>query len=290
MAGLQNDLKKDMARILYNDGTGQIANTTAAGPTNTITLTSAEPLRKGQIYNGMLIDIATVAGALLTAAGGVQVSAVNVAGPSFTISGAAVTTTGSHNIYRQGNIVSGTGVINEANGLKSVVNATANQPLGGITPVNGDYWDNLRLASGGTLSITLMQQAWNTVVFNGETPTAIYTTLGCQRAYYVLLQSQVRYVEPTTLKGGFKALDFMDEPLIADVDAPFTNMYFLNESYLRLFTMSNDWFWLEEDGKMLKWVQQQDGWEAVIANYFNFGATRRNVQLVMTGITDPTGI
>jgi hypothetical protein len=284
MSGLQNDLKKDMARILYNDGTGAIAQCAASGPSTTITLGSDEALRKGQIYNGMIVDIGVLGAPVLAVAQ--PVTLVNITAKTFAIT-ASVTTTTSHFVFRAGNVLGGT--VNEANGLKSVVNATANQPLGGITPVN-DYWDNLRLPSGGTLSITLMQQAWNTVVFNGETPSAIYTSLGCQRAYYLLLQSQVRYVDATTLKGGFKVLTFMDEPLIADIDAPFGTMYFLCESYLRLFTMSNDWFWLEEDGKMLKWVQQQDGWEAVIANYFNFGATRRNVQLCLTGITDTTGL
>lgn len=284
MDGVKNDITKDMARQTYGDGSGKVGACATSGASTTITLNSNEPLLKGQIYNGMLVDIGT-AGMAASLAAGQAVSAVNATASTFVIPTSIATTSGTHFVFRAGNASGGT--VFELNGLQAIINSTANQALGGITPSN-DYWDNLRLASGGSLSISLMQQAWNNVMFNGETPTACYCSLGVQRSYYQLLQSQVRYVDSQTLAGGFKALEFMGEPLIADVDAPFGKLFFVVEPHIKVYA-DGDWRWLDQDGSILHWVVNKDAYEAVLARYMEMGSDRRNVQLVVTGITDTSG-
>jgi hypothetical protein len=168
--------------------------------------------------------------------------------------------------------------------------ATAANTVGGIdaSQAANSYWDNLRNTAGGALSLDTMMQAYNQVKIAGGNLTAIIGSYGLQRAYFNLLQSQVRYTEPQTIKGGFSVLDFMGMPFIADRLAPFGKLFFLDESYLKVFT-NRDWHFLDEDGHILKWVPNQDAWQAYLARYINMGASRRNCQMVVSGLTDANG-
>lgn len=286
--GVQNDLKKDVARQLYGNGDGILAGAASSGPSTTVTLSTDEAMRKGQIYNGQIVSVGTTANASSLAAAQ-TVSAVNIAAKTFLIQASITTIAATHFVFRDGS-VSATGTVYETNGLQNLI-ATAANTFGGIdaSQAANSYWDNQRLASGGTLTVGNMQQAWNTVQFAGGEVSSMYTDLAVQRFYYTLLQAQVRYTEPTTLKGGFSVLTFMDKPLIADVDAPFGKLFFCDERFLKLFS-NRDWHFLDEDGHILKWISGQDAWDAVLARYMQLGASRRNTELVMTGITDTTGV
>ena len=67
--GIRNDLKKDLARQVYGAGDGVIASAGAssitpngaqsAGADIVITLSDWQPLRKGQIYAGQVVDLVT---------------------------------------------------------------------------------------------------------------------------------------------------------------------------------------------------------------------------------------
>jgi hypothetical protein len=50
-----------------------------------------------------------------------------------------------------------------------------------------------------------------------------------------------------------------------------------------------DWQFLDQDGHALKWVIGKDAYEFALARYANFGISRRNTHLIMTGISDTTG-
>lgn len=290
MDGVVNDLKKDMARQAYGPsdgnagGNGRIAKCGTTSSSTTIVLNSDEPLRKGHLYVGMVVDIGT-AGSSASLADGVTISAVNVSTPSITVGGSAITTSTSHFVSRHGSAGK------EVDGLQTLVSDSANT-VGGIDASSNSFWDNQRSTNSGTaraLSLDLLSQAFNKVRTEGGEVSALYTTYGVQRAYFNLLQSQVRYVEPMTLKSGWQTLDFMGQPFIADTDARFGKIYFLDEKYLKLYSNS-DWFWLDDDGNVLKYVSGYDAYEAVIARYLNFGATRRNTQYVLADLTDTTGI
>lgn len=294
--GLRNDLKMDIARQLYADGTARIcsgaasASTTidirpiSGGSTNT-----AEPLRKGEIYVGMRIDIGTLANPVVQATG-LDVTDVNVASAQITVSSAVTVTSGTHFIFREGNAAASS-VSYEIDGLSKVMPTAANT-FGGIdaSAAGNSYWDNLRINAAGALTLDLMTQAVNTVTVAGGDTSGMISTPGIQRALFNLLQPQVRYVEPTTLHGGFKALDYFGQPFIADRQAPFGKVFFLDEKNLVMFD-TGDFSWLDEDGNVLKWVVGYDAWEAVLAKYCNLGAKRRNTQLLLYGLTDdPSGI
>lgn len=294
--GLRNDLKMDVARQLYGLGTGQIcsgnaaASTTvdirpvAGGSTNT-----GEPLRKGEIYVGMIIDIGTLANPV-SQGSALDVTNVDLVNNQITVSSAVTVTSGTHFIFRSGNAVASS-VSYEVSGLQQLLPTAANT-FGGIdaSAAGNSYWDNQRVNAAGALTLDRLTQSFNTVKVAGGDVSAMIASPGIQRALFNLLQSQVRYVEPMNLHGGFTALDYMGQPFIADRQAPFGKVFFLDERWLKLYDVG-DWAWLDEDGNVLKWVIGFDAWEAVLARYMNLGTNRRNVQLLLYGLTDdPNGI
>jgi len=295
--GLRNDLKNDLARQLYADGTARITSGSAAAanvidirPIAGGTTNTSEPLRKGEIYIGMIVDGGTLANPVVRFASR-DVTDVNVATGQITISGAVVTmTSGTDFIFKEGNAVAGS-ISYEIDGLSKVMPSAANT-FGGIdaSAVGNSWWDNQRINAAGGLTLDLMTQAVNTVTVAGGDTSAMISSPGMQRALFNLLQPQVRYQEPTTLHGGFKVLDYFGQPFIADRQAPFGKIFYLSEKELIMFD-TGDWGWLDEDGNILKWVVGFDAWEAVLAKYLNLGAKRRNTQLVLYGLTDdPNGI
>lgn len=284
--GIRNDLRKDVSRQVYGDGTAIVAALTGGGTgTATLTLSSDEPLRHGFLYVGMTVDIGTSANPTLEKAGA-TITAINLATPSITIDSTSVAAA-TDKVFRAG--AAGASAVYEINaGLQALVSTAANT-VGGINAAVDTVWDNYRDTTGGALALDNLMKAYNQQRVAGGNLTAIITSFGLQRAFFNLLQSKVQYVTPTKLSGGFQSLDFQGMPLIADIDAPFGKIYFLDESTIKVFT-NRDWHFLDEDGNVLKWNNGFDEWEAVLARYMNLGATRRNNQLVMSGLTDTTGI
>ena len=291
--GIRRDLARDIARQSYGDGTGLIAQcgVTSASATVVLNATSgAEAIRHGYFYVGMVVDIGTTTDARAIATGR-TITAVNLATPSITISGATVTTSASHYVARSGAALATTGgnvAAGEITGLKALVSDAANT-VGGLVEASTDYWAPLRDTSTTTITSDALVQKMNQVDIAGGDIDMMVASPGLQRKLFSVLQSQVHYIEPMKIEGGFKTLEFNGKPFFADRDAPFGHLYLLTSKFMKVFR-NRDWHWLDEDGDILKWVVGYDAWEAVLAQYVNLGISRRNVQLVMTALTDdPNG-
>lgn len=255
-------------------------------------MASSEALRKGELYIGMIIDIGTQADPNVVAVGR-DITDVDVANATITISGAAVTvTSGTHFIFKDGNAgTTAAPAVHEIDGLQKLV-ADTNNTVGGINSgaAGNSYWQNLRINAAGALTLDLMTQAFNTVRVAGGTADTMISSFGIQRALFNLLQPQVRYMDALNIKGGFKAIEYMGMPFFADRQAPFGKVFFLDTQFLKMYD-TGDWDWMDEDGNILKWVTGFDAWEACLAKYCNMGVSRRNVQLLLHGLTDdPNGI
>lgn len=293
--GLRTDLGRDLARQAYGDGTGQIAQCGTTSSSATIVLNAvsgAEAIRKGHFYVGMKVDIGTTADSRAIAENS-EITAVTLGTPSITIS-SSVSTTGSHYVsraYAAAGTTTRTTVAGEVLGLQGLVPTSANE-VGGINAgsAGNEYWDNLRDTSTATLTSDALVQNMNKVEIAGGEISAMVSSYGIQRKLFGLLQSQVRYVDPLKIEGGFKTLEFNGKSFIADKDAPFGKIYLLDEKFIKVFR-NRDWHWLDEDGNILKWVTGYDAWEGVLAVYHNLGISRRNTQLVMSNLAadDPNG-
>jgi hypothetical protein len=311
--GVRNDLRKDLARQIYGTGSAVIATasaqtwTSGATTTNTLTLASWEALKKGQIYAGQKVDLLSYSSGAPTVLVSATVDSVTIVGATdstITISFTSTTPTSAwatSTIVRTGAVASqnryalGTRS-NEIDGLARIVTSSAPsssssgnsgyQTVGKIDAYANSFWDNQRVAVSGALTIMKIQQALNLARQQAANPSLMITSLGVQREFYRLLQANQQFVEPgkTSYEAGFSTLMYAGMPVVADIDAPWSTMYVLDESTLKVFS-DQDFHFLDADGNTLRQVSNYDAYEAIMVRYMNLGATNRNKNVVMTGIT-----
>lgn len=288
MNRLMDDVRVDCSRQLWGTSNSIVTTCGTSGPSTTVTLSGTgfnEALQKGQLTIGMLVDIGTLANPVSIVAAS-AITAINLTTPSITIS-SSVSVTPSAFVFRAGNAAASS-VSYEMNGIQALATGSAGAATFGninAASAGNQYWDNQRINQAGNLTLDAFTKAFNVVngIAGGQV-SGVFTSFGIQRAFYNLLQSQVRYMDPMKLQSGFQVLEYFGTPIIADKDAPYGSIYFLDERWLRIYA-NRDWHWLEEDGRVLKWTPNQDAWQFVLARYMNLGASRRNVQLAMYGVT-----
>jgi len=281
MEGVLVDLKLDLARQFYGDGTARIAACGVTTASTTVVMGSNEMILKGFIYPGMVITIGTSANPDSVTAGARTVTSVDETAGTFVISGAVVTTAVTDFVFRSGSAAAG--VSFEMDGLDKLV-STAATTVGGINETGNSFWAPQRV-TGTSLTLNKLQEMDNRVRIKGGKSSIKLTSLGIQNQYFNLLQTQVRYTDPMNLKSGYQVLEHNGLPVFADHLAPFGKIYGLDQS--RMFIVDNeDWHWLDEDGDVLKWVVGKDAWTAAITRYMNLATDARNVHSVFSGITD----
>jgi hypothetical protein len=291
--GIRNDLTKDLARQVYGNGGGIVGTVTAGGANSTtVAIVGTEVIRKGQLYPGF---VATIYDTSETEdlSGTHTVSSVDLSAGTVTFSSAVGATFAAGDTIRRAGITLNSpaeantySLSDEIDGLQRIV-ADSATALGGITPTGANsWWDNQRVTVSGALSLEAIQKGLNLARIAGGMPSSIITSLGIQREFYDLLDSQVQYIDPASLNfaAGFKALSYNGMPIIADIDAPYGKMYILDEATMKVFS-DQDFHFLDADGMTLRQVTGYDKFEAIMARYMNIGATRRNNQVVLTGIT-----
>ncbi len=113
----------------------------------------------------------------------------------------------------------------------------------------------------------------------------IMCSWGVRRALFNVL-SKSRVLEPMTLEGGFKALNFNGIPVVADRFCPEGTMYLLNTDDFAIHQLC-DWQWLEgEDGKILKQVAGKPVFTATLVKYADLMCYRPAGQAMLSGITE----
>jgi hypothetical protein len=319
--GLRVDLRKDLARQIYGDGTGVIAGVASiaavASSQQVITLDAnasagyvtgegKEAINKGQLYVGMIVTLKDGSNATVTNGDSLIIKAVDASTPSITVKAINVSTgvesapslTGSSSqvIVRYGVTQSSSAESNtyslsdEVDGLKRIV-STGN--FGGVDASTNTWWQAQAVtpeasATNGVrvLAFDDIQKALNKVRNAGGVPTAIVTSLGVQREIYNLFQTMAVYTENIATpdySAGFRTLTYAGLPIVADIDAPYGTMYILDESTLKVFS-DQDFHFLDADGQTLRQSGDKDAFEAVMVRYMNMGATRRNNQCVISNI------
>jgi hypothetical protein len=282
MRGLARDLKSDLNRQLFGDGSGLLATGASASTVN-ITVDSTAKLRVG-----MKVDILVKATGATTA-GVVGASVASITSATVFVVDTAPATPASidntYGVYRSGarNL--------EIMGLGGIVtNADpASGALQGLAVASYPVWKASILANSGTpraISESLMQTAIDTVSQAGDGEvSAIYTTFGVRRAYQALLTTGRQYVNTMDLKGGAKAIAYDNMPIIADKNCPANKMYFIDENALKFYRLS-DFDWMQEDGAVLSRVSGSDAYEATMFLYSELGCSARNAHCLLSDITE----
>lgn len=288
MTRIRDDLLLDTARQTYGASDGIVATCGTTTTSNVVVLGSAEPIVKGYLYINQVVDIGTAANPV-SLSNAVTITDVNPAGPSITVSGSAISTTSSNFVSIAGSRRTSDGSSKEMDGLQGLVSATTT--VGGINPASAGFgfWKSI-VDSSGTLSLDNLRKNTNQVRIAGGQVGLMLTSFGVQRQTYNLFQTQIRFTgeDVTKLRGGFQSLSFDGYPLIADRLAPWGKLFMLDKRFLKLYA-AMDWQFLDQDGHALKWVIGKDAYEFALARYANFGLSRRNTHLLMTGISDTSG-
>lgn len=173
----------------------------------------------------------------------------------------------------------------------SSTGTTTPDPLQNIAIASNSWWKAAvfkhvggRYTAQRALTIDLMEQAYDAPwEKRGEHPTAVYSTTSLRRKYFDLAVADRRLVNTMTLDGGFTALEFNSIPFAVDTDAIDGEIYFPNESHLKIYQMA-DFDWMDRHGAILFPVPGFDAYEAVLFRYAEFGTDARNSHAVLADV------
>ena len=278
---LKVDVKKDMNRQVYGDGTGAISTATGANSGATVPVADAR-----LFWRGMVVDTYTLPSTKDNT--GLVVASVNISGSTVTFT----TTPGT--ALADGDIIVRTGSFNqEITGFAAIVSDSA--PVYNIDPDVEPEWTSEIDAPGTDRALTeqLMVQMADRIRTRGGSTTVIFQSLGVRRAYWNLLSQLRTIVNETKFEGGFTGLSFTTDkgeiPVVADVDAPLGKQWFLNEDAIKLYR-DKEWDWLDRDGSMFKQLRDNNGvydaWYAHLVERHELGTDRRNTHGLISDISE----
>ena len=289
------DWQRDFCRQLhtYGDGAINIAGLPGNSSSTTIPLGADNypVVERGWLWEGMRIQVGTLANPVASADGQKIVSIDDTAAaPTITVDNATATTA-THNLFLYGNRSAADGSY-EVNGLGGIV--ADDTALGGIDPTvaGSEYWKAVVEDNGGTLrtlSLSLMNTVNRKVRQRGAMITDVIGSLGMQQKYYELLQSQVRFAGNAKLAGGVgEGPQFNNVTFVGDPDCLPNRIYFLKKGNLQMFS-AGDIAWQNQTtgGNILAWSQDYDAFVARAAKYCESGSDRRRSLGVLDDITEP---
>ena len=114
---------------------------------------------------------------------------------------------------------------------------------------------------------------------------ALITTRGVRSNYADTQLPLKRHVNMQTLKGGFDAIMFDDNPIFVDDACQPGYLYGIRTKKFIWATMQ-DWDWMDRDGAILARVPGRDQYTATLFAYHQFMTTERGAHFKLTGITD----
>lgn len=282
MDGLKGDTSKDQNRITWGHPDSATAFTGIIGKVSAVA-TAVHTVDNPYNYSvGMKIDVINSADDSIR--GTETVVDVDYDAGEITLN-AAVTDSAADDYHaRQGNYGE------EPYGLLALVgNVGTVHGIDSEAAGNG-YWKSTVDASTTTLTEQAMIATCDKIrQAGGGRPTAIFCSLGVRRAYYNIMISQRRYIEPKNFPGGLVGLSFnhgKEIPVVEDPDAPASHMLFLEEKEVKVFR-SRDWYFEDKDGAVLKWKPDYDVFQGLLKKYWQMGTHKRNAHGLMNNITEP---
>lgn len=289
-SGVVRDLKKDVNRQCYGDGSGHIAQCgTTTSDTEIVLASTTTSVQMRHFAVDMVVDIGTDADPDSIAAGR-TITAVDKTNKTITISGAAVTTSSSHYVTRAG---SGD---NELTGLDAIVSDTGT--LYGVDPTTYDVWKSYVDGNSGTnraVSEDMFIEADQEVnIASGENINLWITSAGVHRNVSALLTSLKRFPGTNNLKGGYTGLDMSsvsegnqganEVTMKWDSDCKLNTAFGLCTRKLQDYRMS-DWEFMDDDGAVLNRVPNTDAYEATLFLYSQPATDQRNAHARIDDLT-----
>jgi hypothetical protein len=286
--GLKNDLMKDMNRQIYGSGNGAIGVATGANTAGVVPVADARLFQIGMVCDtqtGTTVDNTNLVVSSVSLAAGANTVTFTTT-PGTAIASADI-------IVRAGSGIAAAGT-KELTGLAAIVSDSGT--LYNIDPSTEPEWKASVSSNGGTgraLSEALMIQMTDSIRTKGGSTSLILQSLGVRRAYFNLLSQLRQTVNTQEFTGGFSGLAFTTDrgeiPVVADVDAPLSTQWFINEDAITYYR-DEEWHFLDKDGSMWKQVRDASGdydaYYARMVEYHELGTDRRNSHGVIKDITE----
>lgn len=284
--GVTTDLKKDVNRQLYGDGTGKLVTFSAAGGV-AATMTSTQ---YRQLQPGIKVDLMDAANTVKQA--NATVSAVNYSTKTVTLS--AGTTAATDYLVRTGSYG------DELTGLSTIV---SNSILYGLDPANYKIWQGIVLANGGTPRAPaeeLFYGGWQeSNLVSGDEINLWITDASVHRLVAKNMMSLKRFPNTNELSGGYSGLDMSSVgqartggktvTMTYDVDCPAGTAFGLTTDRLQ-FQRASDWEFMDEDGAVLNRVPNVDAYEATLFLYADLVTDSRASHVKITDLLGDTSV
>ena len=271
MEDLLTDAKENLNRQIFMDGSSKLATTDAVTAVAVVGVDSVQ-----YIAEGMLIDILDNTGAPKYT--GLEVIMVDDSANEITVS-QVVTTVGTDivTVTRSYN--------NEITGLEAIFEQ--NSTLYGIDRATNKWFNANEETSVGALSFVKMQKAFDVPnIKMGSNVDFIMTSHGVNRSYLNLLHANKRYNNTMKLEGGHREyLEFNGSPVIPDRYVKAGDMYYLDSSNFKMYTMA-DWDFMNRDGAVLNRVSGKAAYEATLFNFCDMGCDKPGGQYRLRGVTE----
>lgn len=296
--GIMMDLKNDLGRASWGDGTGRLAQVGASGITGLGSSISVfnKFQRTGQpggryIYQGQLLDFGTVAAhsATFSAATVVSVSVAQTSAATvdtITVSTSSILVSPTNTFAFNASIPNGAGC--EIMGLNGLIddfsvsncwgsNGFAGSSVQGINRATVSQFNALVLHNNGTersATSGLLQQAFDRIhEESGKEADLIMGHHEVVRAFYTELSNDRRFVAGaggTAYKEQGSVLTFNGVTIERDRQAPYNSLFVFKRDAIKLYTLK-DLEFADDDGSILARVSNQDAYEAYLRYYGNIG-------------------
>jgi len=283
MRGLARDLKRDANRMMFGDGSGNMAQVKTAATTTVIAVHDVKNIRVN-----MAVDI--IAQTDNSASTSNQtVTAVSKANNTFTIASSTVVTTDF--VTRAGTKhIEPYGLRNTCEAVDAELEYGTNLEYSGSSPTDfgsisretagNEFWQGNVDDNSGTLralTLELMQSELDDIEIagNGEVDLIIGSHAMVRKVASLVTPDRRFNSGYITLDGGYKAVEYNEIPVTADRDCQKNRLYYLDLKSHVLFQIE-DWNWLDDDGAILSRVADTDSFEATLRKYYNVGSKGNN--------------
>lgn len=281
--GAMSDLRNQIGRQLWLDGTGLIAQCATTTSSNTIKLTVTgfyglgyQAIRNGWLTVGQQIDIGTKAephvkanGVTITAVGGTE------SVPTITISGSAIEVGETHYVSIHNARAAEVSV--EANGFRNIIGTGE---LGGLSTSTYPGWKANVDESGGAITREKVLGMKRKIAQNGFMPDWAFTSLKQLEALENQLYPQVRFASPNDINAGngetmtFNGLKVQAHRHCPDGDFNLVKMD-------KVAVLRNDKpYWVTEEyqgTKIFDWTHGTTYLESAIEYFLEMYSNRRNL-------------
>lgn len=303
---LRRDARREMNFLLHAAGNGVIAQcgtTTAATTVVLASDTTQNVLRylydvvaAGGSDSGLVVDIGTVANPIVVASAR-TVNSVNVTNKTIAITGANVTTSASHFIFRtaQGGADGGIGQL-VTSSLQQIIDDTS--VLYGADPSTYPLWKSTVIdADNADVTEDIFEEAFDlldiaTGDVYGDASALIITTHQVRRELAASMKDRVRY-QPLELRGGFKSnltltVGGGSVGLLVDRDTKDNTAYLVSPNSITT-VIASDWKFQEQASSPVFYDKDDDSFHMLLRTRREYMCKDRRTNLRIDNLGSAEG-